>query len=71
MDRFAEPVTDFFEIEDWQGGEIYRNEPYLVMPNGDLVLDEYETMTEWAHGNMDVIFSWMRENSVSKIAGEE
>ena len=71
MNRFTEPATDFFEIEDWQGGEIYRNEPYLVMENGDLVLDEHETLTEWARENMNVVIGWMRENSVSKIAGEE
>ena len=59
MDRFAEPTTDFFEIEDWQGGEIYRGEEYLVMENGDKVLDEYETIIEW-----------VRAHSEKRIAGE-
>ena len=58
MDRFTEPTTDFFEIEDWQGGEIYRGEEYLVMENGDKVLDEYETIIEW-----------VRAHSEKKIAG--
>ena len=41
------------------------------MENGDLVLDEHETLTEWARENMNVVIGWMRENSVSKIAGGE
>ena len=59
MDRFTEPTTDFFELEAWQGGEIYRGEEYLVMENGDLVLDEYETIIEW-----------VRAHSEKKIAGD-
>ena len=59
MDRFTEPTTDFFEIEDWQGGEIYRGEEYLVMENGDKVLDEYETIIEW-----------VRAHSEKRIAGD-
>ena len=60
MNRFTEPATDFFQLEASNGGEIYRGEAYLVMNNGDLVLDEYETIIER-----------VRENSVRKIAGEE
>ena len=50
MARFAEPV-DCFAIEAWQGGEIYENEEYLVMENGDKVLDEYETIIEWVRAH--------------------
>jgi len=59
MDRFAEPITDFFQLDAWNQGEIYRGETYLVMENGDLVLDEYETIIEW-----------VRSHSEKKIAGE-
>ena len=58
MNRFAEPATDFFEIEAWNGSEIYRGEEYLIMENGDKVLDEYETIIEW-----------VRAHSEKKIAG--
>ena len=50
MARFAEPV-DCFALEAWQGGEIYENEEYLVMENGDKVLDEYETIIEWVRAH--------------------
>ena len=58
MNRFAEPITDFFELEAWNQGEIYRGEEYLIMENGDLVLDEYETIIEY-----------VRAHSEKKIAG--
>lgn len=60
MNRFTEPATDFFQLEASNGGEIYRGETYLVMENGDKVLDEYETIVEW-----------VRAHSTKKIAGEE
>ena len=50
MQRFAEPV-DNFVMEDWQGGEIYENEEYRIMDNGDIVLDEYETIIEWVRAH--------------------
>ena len=53
--RFQEPETDYFELEQWNGGEIYRGEEYLHMQhNGDIVLDEFETMQEWieAHSTL-------------------
>lgn len=59
MARFTEPV-DCFALEAWNQGEIYENEEYLIMENGDLVLDEYETIIEW-----------VRAHSTKKIAGEE
>lgn len=48
MARFAEPI-DNFVMEDWQGAEIYENESYLEMPNGDFVLNEIENIVEWAN----------------------
>ena len=59
MARFEEPV-DVFALESWNGCDIYENEEYLVMQNGDKVLDEYETIIEW-----------VRAHSTKKIAGEE
>ena len=50
MARFTEPV-DCFALEAWNSGEIYENEEYLVMENGDLVLDEYETIIEWVRAH--------------------
>ena len=56
MQRFAEPV-DTFALEDWQGAEIYEGETYLEMHNGDIVLDDMETIVEWA-----------REHATAKVA---
>ena len=52
MQRFAEPV-DTFALEAWNDGEIYEGEEYLVMHNGDLVLDEYETIIEWVRAHSE------------------
>ena len=53
MQRFAEPV-DVFALESWNGCEIYENEEYRIMDNGDIVLDEFETIQEWieAHSTL-------------------
>ena len=59
MARFEEPV-DVFALESWNGCDIYENEEYLIMENGDKVLDQYETIIEW-----------VREHSEKRIAGEE
>ena len=56
MARFAEPV-DKFVMADWQGAEIYEGETYLEMHNGDIVLDDMETIVEWA-----------REHATAKVA---
>ena len=56
MARFAEPI-DKFVMSDWQGAEIYEGETYLEMRNGDIVLDDMETIVEWA-----------REHATAKIA---
>jgi len=52
MNRFQEP-TDTFALEAWNEGEIYENEDYLVMQNGDIVLDEYETIIEWVRAHSE------------------
>ena len=46
MARFTEPI-DVFALESWNGCDIYENEEYRIMDNGDIVLDEFETMQEW------------------------
>ena len=56
MARFAEPI-DTFVLEDWQGAEIHEGETYLEMHNGDIVLDDMETIVEWA-----------REHATAKVA---
>jgi len=52
MNRFQEPV-DTFALEAWNEGEIYENEDYLIMHNGDIVLDEYETIVEWVRAHSE------------------
>ena len=42
---------------DYCGGEIYEGETYLEMHNGDIVLDDMETIVEWA-----------REHATAKVA---
>lgn len=55
-----EQPFDPFVLESWNEGEIYRNEQYFELENGDLVLDEITTLREWfeSHGTL-------------KVAGEE
>jgi len=52
MNRFQEPI-ETFAIEAWNEGEIYENEDYLVMENGDIVLDEHETIFEWVRAHSE------------------
>ena len=52
MPRFAEPV-DCFALESWNGCDIYENEEYRIMDNGDIVLDEFETMQEWIEAHSE------------------
>lgn len=52
MARFEEPV-DVFALESWNGCEIYENEEYRIMGNGDIVLDEFETMQEWIEAHSE------------------
>ena len=52
MARFEEPV-DVFALESWNGCDIYENEEYRIMDNGDIVLDEFETMQEWIEAHSE------------------
>lgn len=52
MARFTEPV-DVFALESWNGCDIYENEEYRIMDNGDIVLDEFETMQEWIEAHSE------------------
>ena len=52
MARFAEPV-DVFALESWNGCDIYENEEYRIMDNGDIVLDVFETMQEWIEAHSE------------------
>ena len=52
MARFKEPV-DVFALESWNGCDIYENEEYRIMDNGDIVLDEFETMQEWIEAHSE------------------
>ena len=53
MARFTEPV-DVFALESWNGCEIYENEEYRIMHNGDIVLNEFETMQEWIEAHSEL-----------------
>lgn len=59
-DRLIEPSVDSFTLESWNETEIYRNEQYFQMENGDLVLDEIETIRDY-----------MLSNGTLKTAGSE
>lgn len=59
-DRLIEPSVDSFTLESWNETEIYRNEQYFQMENGDLVLDEIETIRDY-----------MLANGTLKTAGSE
>ena len=52
MARFSEPV-DVFALESWNGCDIYENEEYRIMDNGDIVLDEFETIQEWIEAHSE------------------
>ena len=52
MQRFAEPV-DVFALESRNGCDIYENEEYRITDNGDIVLDEFETMQEWIEAHSE------------------
>ena len=52
MARFEEPI-DVFALESWNGCDIYENEEYRIMDNGDIVLDEFETMQEWIEAHSE------------------
>lgn len=68
--RFDEPETDYFELEQWNGGEIYRGEEYLEFSNGDLVLLEKETIIEYVMDRYDKLLELLEGEAIRKVAGE-
>ena len=50
-DSLIEPPIDYFTLESWNETEIYQNEQYFQMDNGDLVLDEIETIRDYMLSN--------------------
>ncbi|QIK50586.1 hypothetical protein G7058_00025 [Jeotgalibaca porci] len=69
--RFEEPETDYFELEQWNGGEIYRGEEYLHMQhNGDFVLLEKETILEYLSDHYDFTLELLDNAAIRKVAGE-
>lgn len=70
FNRFQEPETDYFELEAWNGGEIYRGEEYLEFENGDLVLLEKETIIEYVMDRYDKLLELLEGEAIRKVAGE-
>ena len=68
--RFEEPETDYFELEQWNGGEIYRGEEYLEFENGDLVLLEKDTIMEYLGDNFEKTLEMLDDITIKKVAGE-
>lgn len=68
--RFEEPETDYFELEQWNGGEIYRGEEYLEFENGDLVLLEKYTIMEYLGDNFEKTLEMLDDITIKKVAGE-
>lgn len=69
--RFEEPETDYFELEQWNGGEIYRGEEYLHMQhNGDFVLLEKETILEYLSDHYDFTLELLDNAASRKVAGK-
>ena len=70
FNRFQEPETDYFELEAWNGGEIYRGEEYLEFENGDLVLLEKDTIMEYLGDNFEKTLEMLDDITIKKVAGE-
>ena len=70
FNRFQEPETDYFELEAWNGGEIYRGEEYLEFENGDLVLLEKETIIEYVTDRYEKLIELLDDVAIRKVAGE-
>lgn len=68
--RFEEPETDYFELEAWNQGEIYRGEKYLEFDNGDLVLMEEDTIMEYLLDHYDFTLKLLEDVAIRKVAGE-
>lgn len=69
--RFQEPETDYFELEAWNGGEIYRGEEYLhFQDTGDIVLLEKDTIIEYLSDNFERTLEMLDDIAIRKVAGE-
>ena len=69
--RFEEPETDYFELEAWNQGEIYRGEEYLHMQhNGDLVLLSKDTIMEYLSDHFEFTLELLDDVAIRKVAGE-
>lgn len=69
--RFEEPKTDHFELEQWNGGEIYRGEEYLhFQDTGDRILLEKDTIMEYLSDNFEKTLELLDNVSIRKVAGE-
>lgn len=69
--RFEEPETDYFELEQWNGGEIYRNEEYLEFQNtGDVVLLEKDTILEYLSDHFEFTLELLDNVAIRKVARE-
>lgn len=69
--RFQEPETDYFELEAWNQGEIYRGEEYLEFENGDIVLLEKDTIMEYLSDNYYKTLEILDNVSIRKVAGDK
>ena len=68
--RFDEPETDYFELEAWNQGEIYRGEEYLHMQhNGDLVLLSKDTIMEYLSDHFEFTLELLDDVAIRKVAG--
>lgn len=69
--RFEEPETDYFELEQWNGGEIYRGEEYLHMQhNSDFVLLSKDTIMEYLSDHFEFTLELLDDVAIRKVAGE-
>lgn len=68
--QYLEPTDEFF-CEDWQGGEIYKDEEYLVMEhNGDKVLFEKDNVMEYVEEHYEFLLELLDDVSIRKVAGK-
>lgn len=68
--RFEELQLDQFELEAWNGGEIYRNEEYLLLEhNGDRVLLSKDEVIEYLTENYEFTLELLDNVAIRKVAG--
>lgn len=68
-DQLVHPPTDYFEMEDWNGGEIYRGESYLELSNGDFVLNKKENVLEYLSEHYEYLTDLL--DPIFRTAGKE